>query len=242
MKLLGESAQSPARVETRGCEADRSASTAMADLLWRARRAARRDRRPRLAVHRRHRPRRRQLRARLRGHRRPRASRGAGGGVAAGDYDGDGWIDLYVTAGNAGPNRLFRNRGDGDLRGTRRRRRCRADRRVYGTDLRGRRRRRLARPAGAGARLSQQASVLHRPREVRSLPHLFRNRGDGTLRGRHRGQRPHARRATPIRRRSATTIATATSTSSSPTGATTSRTALPSEHLWRNDGSGPSPT
>jgi enediyne biosynthesis protein E4 len=34
-------------------------------------------------------------------------------GVAAGDYDGDGWIDLYVVRGSIGPNLLFRNRGDG---------------------------------------------------------------------------------------------------------------------------------
>jgi hypothetical protein len=34
-------------------------------------------------------------------------------GVAAGDYDGDGWIDLYVVRGDIGPNLLFRNRGDG---------------------------------------------------------------------------------------------------------------------------------
>ena len=36
---------------------------------------------------------------------------GYGVGVAVGDYDGDGWIDLYVT--NLGPNVLLRNRGDG---------------------------------------------------------------------------------------------------------------------------------
>src|SRR5262245_5639049 len=35
------------------------------------------------------------------------------GGVAAGDYDGDGWVDLYVVRGDIGPNLLFRNRGDG---------------------------------------------------------------------------------------------------------------------------------
>ncbi len=35
------------------------------------------------------------------------------GGVAAGDYDRDGWIDLYVVRGDVGPNLLFRNRGDG---------------------------------------------------------------------------------------------------------------------------------
>jgi len=33
-------------------------------------------------------------------------------GVAAGDYDGDGWVDLYVTEW-AGSNRMYRNRGDG---------------------------------------------------------------------------------------------------------------------------------
>jgi hypothetical protein len=36
---------------------------------------------------------------------------GYGMGVAAGDHDGDGWVDLYVT--NYGPNQLLRNRGDG---------------------------------------------------------------------------------------------------------------------------------
>ena len=35
------------------------------------------------------------------------------GGVAAGDYDSDGHVDLYVTRGDIGPNLLFRNRGDG---------------------------------------------------------------------------------------------------------------------------------
>ena len=32
-------------------------------------------------------------------------------GVVAGDFDGDGWVDLYVS--NLGPNRLYRNLGDG---------------------------------------------------------------------------------------------------------------------------------
>ena len=36
------------------------------------------------------------------------------GGVAAGDYDGDGWVDLYVTSLDAG-GALFRNRGDGSF-------------------------------------------------------------------------------------------------------------------------------
>ena len=35
-----------------------------------------------------------------------------GMGCAAGDYDNDGWVDLYVSA--LGPDRLFRNRGDGN--------------------------------------------------------------------------------------------------------------------------------
>src|SRR5882672_3701689 len=33
------------------------------------------------------------------------------GGVAAGDYDGDGDIDLFVVRGNVGPNLLYRNDG-----------------------------------------------------------------------------------------------------------------------------------
>ncbi|MCB0004890.1 MAG: CRTAC1 family protein [Anaerolineales bacterium] len=33
-------------------------------------------------------------------------------GQAWGDYDGDGWLDLYLTNG-AGPNKLFHNSGDG---------------------------------------------------------------------------------------------------------------------------------
>ena len=33
------------------------------------------------------------------------------GGVAAGDFDRDGWPDLYVVRGDRGPNQLWRNRG-----------------------------------------------------------------------------------------------------------------------------------
>src|SRR5688572_19325463 len=35
-----------------------------------------------------------------------------GGGVAAGDYDGDGDLDLYVVRGDIGPNLLYRNDGN----------------------------------------------------------------------------------------------------------------------------------
>ncbi len=35
------------------------------------------------------------------------------GGIAAADYDGDGWVDLYAVAGDLGTNRLYRNLGDG---------------------------------------------------------------------------------------------------------------------------------
>ena len=34
-----------------------------------------------------------------------------GGGVAAGDYDGDGLVDLFVVRGDIGPNLLYRNLG-----------------------------------------------------------------------------------------------------------------------------------
>ena len=35
-----------------------------------------------------------------------------GGGAAAGDYDGDGWVDLLIVRGDVGANLLYRNLGD----------------------------------------------------------------------------------------------------------------------------------
>ena len=42
--------------------------------------------------------------------------RGYGVGVCVGDYDNDGWLDIYVT--NFGPNVLYRNNGDGTFTDT----------------------------------------------------------------------------------------------------------------------------
>ena len=47
-------------------------------------------------------------------HTRDTAAINLGGGVAAGDYNGDGHLDLYVTN-SVGPNALFRNNGDGSF-------------------------------------------------------------------------------------------------------------------------------
>lgn len=38
---------------------------------------------------------------------------GAGSGVALADFDGDGWLDVYVTSVYKGESRLFRNKGKG---------------------------------------------------------------------------------------------------------------------------------
>ena len=39
--------------------------------------------------------------------------RAMAGGACAGDFDGDGWLDLYHVRGASGRNRLYRNKGDG---------------------------------------------------------------------------------------------------------------------------------
>ncbi len=45
----------------------------------------------------------------------PSFERSRAGGVAAGDFDRDGWIDLYVIAGEGGTNALYRNQHDGNF-------------------------------------------------------------------------------------------------------------------------------
>jgi enediyne biosynthesis protein E4 len=40
------------------------------------------------------------------------AFQGAGSGIAVGDYDGDGHLDLYITSVRGGPSRLFRGKGN----------------------------------------------------------------------------------------------------------------------------------
>ena len=41
---------------------------------------------------------------------------GMSGGVASGDFDGDGWVDLYTLGGDAGSNRLYKNQQDGSFK------------------------------------------------------------------------------------------------------------------------------
>ncbi len=43
----------------------------------------------------------------------PSTSTEAVAGVAVGDYDGDGWLDLYIAQGDTGMNLLFRNQSQG---------------------------------------------------------------------------------------------------------------------------------
>ncbi|MBL1259127.1 MAG: CRTAC1 family protein [Thiotrichaceae bacterium] len=94
-----------------------------------------------------------------------------GSGVAAGDYDNDGWVDLYVVRGDIGANLLFRNRGDGTFeeKGT-----------AAGVDLSG--------IISAGPLFADFDGDGYLDLFVGgvgglgiSTPNLFRNRGDGTF-------------------------------------------------------------
>ena len=90
------------------------------------------------------------------------------GGVACGDYDGDGWLDLYAVRGDVGPNLLFRNRGDGTFAEVGA---------AAGVAVTGAR--------GAGPTLADVDGDGHLDLLVLGVagtkPRLFRNRGDGTF-------------------------------------------------------------
>ena len=146
-----------------------------------------------------------------------------GCGVAFFDYDGDGWLDVFLVNGTTlegfpkgqePTNHLYRNRGDGTFEDV--------------TRAGGPRRR------PAGARACARATTTTTATRTCSSRYcgqnrLYRNRGDGTLRGRHRARRPRATRAragAPAAR-SSTTTATAGSTSSSPTTSTSTSTTAP---------------
>ncbi len=116
---------------------------------------------------------------------------GFGLGVAAGDYDNDGWQDLYVS--NFGPNVLYRNRGDGTFEDVTEGAGVGRGNKVGGgvafLDMDG---------DGSldlfAANYVRFSFDMHKLRSVRGVPvapgpldysgepaNLFRNRGDGTL-------------------------------------------------------------
>ena len=122
---------------------------------------------------------------------------GWGQGVCVGDYDNDGWEDLYVTY--YGKNRLYHNRSRSLHRSCRKIRRRRIGQSVgHGLRLRRLRPRRAPRPDGRELRrlrsrdgaCAGRAPDLHlerRSRDVRparpagSKNILYHNRGDGTF-------------------------------------------------------------
>ena len=92
-----------------------------------------------------------------------------GMGACAGDYDGDGRPDLYIT--NDGPNVLYRNRGDGTFTDVTAARACR--RAALERQLRVRRSRSRRRPRSVGRQLrgrrSQPQPLLRRRATQRAL-------------------------------------------------------------------------
>jgi hypothetical protein len=90
------------------------------------------------------------------------------GGVAAGDFDGDGWVDLYAVGGDHGANLLLRNRGDGSFENVAPR---------AGVAVEGRR---GSGPTFADVDGDGRLDLLVLGIDD-SLPILFRNRGDGTF-------------------------------------------------------------
>jgi enediyne biosynthesis protein E4 len=116
---------------------------------------------------------------------------GFGLGIAAGDYDNDGWQDIYLS--NFGPNVLYRNRGDGSFEdvtaraGVSRGNKVGAGVAFLDADGDGN----LDLFAANYIRFSFEAHKLHRFKGVPIYPgpldysgesgNLFRNRGDGTF-------------------------------------------------------------
>ncbi|MEE8586457.1 MAG: VCBS repeat-containing protein, partial [Acidobacteriota bacterium] len=95
-------------------------------------------------------------------------ARKAIGGVAVGDFDQDGFLDLYIVRGDSGPNLLFRNRGDGSFEEVGQ---------SAGLDLRD--------ALGSGPTFADWDgdgwADLFIGGIEQTRPRLFRNRGDGTF-------------------------------------------------------------
>ena len=121
-------------------------------------------------------------------------------GVAAGDYDNDGWPDLYVSN-LGGRNFLYRNNRDGTFTEVRERPACRGAGHGFPDLVLRLRQRRLARPVRD--ELLSRRWTRRRARTC-GLPHnaptmkLYRNLGDGSFPRRHRAGRASTRSFMPM--------------------------------------------
>ena len=164
-------------------------------------------------------------------------------GVAVGDYDNDGYLDLYVTA--LGPNILYRNNGDGTFTDVTAPRASPADERVEHRHrvLRLRRRRRPRPLRRQLPRLPARRQPVLRPRKEGYLMYcsptifdgmadrLYRNNGDGTFTDVSKA----AGIANPAGKGSASPSAISTATA---TPTSTSPTITVRNFLYRNNGDG----